>query len=53
MLPQKQNLEVSQPGDSEHVIPGSASGDVCHPIESGNVAPGAGREGVTLKTVNV
>ena len=53
MLPQKQNLEVSQPGDSGHVIPGTVSGDVCHHIDSRNVTPGAGQEGVTLKTVNV
>ena len=53
MLPQVQDLEGSQPGDSGHVIPETVSGDVCHPIDSRNVTPGAGQEGVTLKTVNV
>ena len=41
MLSQKQNLEVSQLGDSGHVIPGTVSGDVCHPIDRRNVTPGA------------
>ena len=41
MLPQKQNLEVSQPGDSGHVIPGTVSRDVCQHIDSRNVTPRA------------
>ena len=45
MLPQVQDLEGSQPGDSGHVIPGTVSRDVCHPIDSGNVTPGAGLGG--------
>ena len=41
MLPQKQNLEVSQPGDFGHVIPGTVSRDVCQHIDSRNVTPRA------------
>ena len=45
MLPKVQDLEGSQPRDSGHVIPGTVSGDVCHPINSGNVTHIAGSGG--------
>ena len=37
MLPQVQVLEGGHCGDSGCLIPGTASGDMCHPIDSGNV----------------
>ena len=42
MLPQVQVLEGGHPGASGRLIPGTASGYMCHPIKSGNVTPGAG-----------
>ena len=45
MLPKVQDLEGSQPRDSGHVIPGTVSGDVCHPINCGNVTHIAGSGG--------
>ena len=45
MLPKVQDLEWSQPRDSGHEMPGTVSRDVCHPIDSGNVTPGAGLGG--------
>ena len=37
-----QVLEGGHPGDSGCLIPGTASGYMCHPIDSGHVTPGAG-----------
>ena len=45
MLPQVQVMEGGHPGDSGRLIPGTASGYMCHPIDSGNVTPGAGSGG--------
>ena len=42
MLPQVQVLEGGHCGDSGCLIPGTVSGDMCHPIDSGNVTPDAG-----------
>lgn len=49
---QVQVLEGGHCGDSGCLIPGTVSGDMCHPIDSGNVTPDAGSEGVILETVN-
>ena len=45
MLPKVQDLEGSQPEDSGHVIPGTVSGDVCHPKDHGNVTQDASSGG--------